>query len=89
MNRNEEFDENVAKTLFPEPEKSYRPWAQQRNRAKGRLLGMRKQLEVMNEEDFLVASERVELGLALLHINQALLNWRSQNEASKLKFGRR
>jgi hypothetical protein len=85
----DKFDENVAKTLFPEPKKSYRPWAQKRNFAKSRLLGMRKQLEVMSKEDFLVTSERVELGLALLHINQALLNWRSQNEASKLKFGRR
>jgi hypothetical protein len=53
MNRNEEFDENVAETLFPEPKKTYRPWAQQRNLTKGQLLWMRKRIEVIGKEDHL------------------------------------
>jgi hypothetical protein len=90
MNQDREpIDQELAKGMSLKQKPSYRPWAQKRNLAKARLYGLRKQLETMSKEGYLTASEFQYLGLSLLHINRALLNWRSQNNASKLKFGKR
>jgi hypothetical protein len=84
-----QFDPELAKTLFPEPKPSYRPWAQKRNFAKYKLVTTRFVLHNMIINRVLVEPERTHIDLILHHVNALLKRWDSRNEASKQKFGKR
>jgi len=84
-----QFDPELAKTLFPEPKPSYRPWAQKRNFAKARFYKMKTLIEQTDKENVFTIPESIAANVLLHIIELVLRKWDSESEASKQKFGKR
>jgi hypothetical protein len=61
-------------------------WAQKRNFAKSRLMGMEMQLNILCGESYITPMEKKTLRQARIKIELALRDWNVKNAASKMFF---